>query len=197
MGTSDSCSILNVKTPFLRCLRWTEASFECSLYLFCIWIKDLISEFNDIWGSILGWFMYEYSSAVCSFTRIHLRRWNGRIHYLEILKWFLLESRISRNRAQMLRRNKNNFGHLNLKLSVRTILKFKILGTRDFVVKNGCRCSHWSRFSALIDWIKGNCCFKDVNRSFWHRDKSLTTRLLVQNPGPAACALTNCALISW
>lgn len=42
---------------------------------------------------------------------------------MEILKWFLLEPRISRNGAQMVRRNKNNFDRVNLKLAVRTISK--------------------------------------------------------------------------
>lgn len=60
--------------------------------------------------------MYRYSTAVHSFTRSHLRRGNWRVSYLEILKWFSAEPRISRNHLQMLRRNKNSFDHLNLKL---------------------------------------------------------------------------------
>lgn len=41
-----------------------------------------------------------------------------------------------------------------------------------------------------------SCLFKDVLRSFWHKDKTSTTGPLMQDPSPHACALANCALMS-
>lgn len=49
---------------------------------------------------------------------------------------------------------------------------------------------------ARLPELKENCLFKDVLRSFWHKDKTATTGPLMQDPGTHACALANCALLS-
>lgn len=51
-------------------------------------------------------------------------------------------------------------------------------------------------FCIQLPELKENCLFKDVRRSFWHRDKSPTAGLLMLNPSPDACALANCTLMS-
>lgn len=48
----------------------------------------------------------------------------------------------------------------------------------------------------LLPELMESCLFKDVLRSFWHKDKTATTGPLMQDPGPHACALANCALMS-
>lgn len=49
---------------------------------------------------------------------------------------------------------------------------------------------------ALLPELMESCLFKDVLRSFWHKDKIATAGPLMQDPSPHACALANCALMS-
>lgn len=44
----------------------------------------------------------------------------------------------------------------------------------------------------LLLELKEICLFNDVLRSFWHKDKTAATRLLMQDRSPHASALANC-----
>lgn len=48
----------------------------------------------------------------------------------------------------------------------------------------------------LLLKLKEICLFNDVFRTFWHKDKTATTGLLMQDHSPYASALANCSLMS-